>query len=141
MADAEKNLIDSIVRDLRPVRPVRIGAVLGLLIAVEAVVLATGTACTGIRSDILERFREPPFVALLAILVTAAVGSAWAALRVSVPGRDLSRAALAGLLLLPSIAAGRLRPVIDKVFTFAELPQAKAYMESNAHLGKIIIRP
>jgi len=43
--------------------------------------------------------------------------------------------------VLPSIAAGRLRPVIDKVFPLAELPQAKAYMESNAHLGKIIVRP
>ena len=30
--------------------------------------------------------------------------------------------------------------MIDKVFPFAELPQAKAYMESNAHLGKIILR-
>ena len=42
--------------------------------------------------------------------------------------------------VLPSLASGRLRPVIDKVFPFAELPQAKAYMESNAHLGKIILR-
>jgi NADPH:quinone reductase len=42
--------------------------------------------------------------------------------------------------VLPAIASGHVRPVIDKVFPFAELPQAKAYMESNAHLGKIIIR-
>ena len=42
--------------------------------------------------------------------------------------------------VLPAIASGYLRPVIDKVFAFAELPQAKAYMESNAHLGKIILR-
>ena len=42
--------------------------------------------------------------------------------------------------VLPSIASGHLRPVIDKVFPFAELPQAKAYMEANAHLGKIILR-
>jgi len=43
--------------------------------------------------------------------------------------------------VLPSLASGHLKPVIDKVFPFAELPQAKAYMESNAHLGKIILRP
>jgi NADPH:quinone reductase-like Zn-dependent oxidoreductase len=43
--------------------------------------------------------------------------------------------------VLPSLAGGHLRPVIDKVFPFAELPQAKAYMESNAQLGKIVIRP
>jgi NADPH:quinone reductase-like Zn-dependent oxidoreductase len=42
--------------------------------------------------------------------------------------------------VLPEIASGYLRPVIDKVFPFADLPQAKAYMESNAHLGKIILR-
>jgi NADPH:quinone reductase-like Zn-dependent oxidoreductase len=42
--------------------------------------------------------------------------------------------------VLPAIASGYVRPVIDKVFPFAELPQAKAYMESNAHLGKIILR-
>ena len=42
--------------------------------------------------------------------------------------------------VLPSLASGHLRPVIDKVFPFAELPQAKAYMESNAHLGKIILK-
>jgi NADPH:quinone reductase-like Zn-dependent oxidoreductase len=42
--------------------------------------------------------------------------------------------------VLPALASGHLKPVIDKVFPFAELPQAKAYMESNAHLGKIILR-
>ena len=42
--------------------------------------------------------------------------------------------------LLPMIADGRLRPVIDRVFQFDELPAAKAYMESNAHLGKIVVR-
>ena len=42
--------------------------------------------------------------------------------------------------LLPMIADGRLRPVIDRVFRFDELPAAKAYMESNAHLGKIVVR-
>ena len=42
--------------------------------------------------------------------------------------------------VLPSLASGHLRPVIDKLFPFADLPQAKAYMESNAHLGKIILR-
>lgn len=42
--------------------------------------------------------------------------------------------------VLPSLAGGHLRPVIDKVFPFAELPQAKAHMEASAHLGKIILR-
>jgi NADPH:quinone reductase-like Zn-dependent oxidoreductase len=42
--------------------------------------------------------------------------------------------------VLPAFASGHLKPVIDRVFPFAELPQAKAYMESNAHVGKIVLR-
>jgi len=41
--------------------------------------------------------------------------------------------------ILPFIAEGKIRPVIDRVFPFSELPAAKAYMESNAHLGKIVV--
>jgi NADPH2:quinone reductase len=41
--------------------------------------------------------------------------------------------------VLPALASGHLKPVIDRVFPFAELPQAKAHMESSAHLGKIIL--
>lgn len=33
----------------------------------------------------------------------------------------------------------QLRPVIDRVFPFDEAPEAYAYMESGAHLGKIVI--
>jgi NADPH:quinone reductase len=42
--------------------------------------------------------------------------------------------------VLPALASGHLRPVIDKVFPFADLPQAKAHMEASAHLGKIILK-
>jgi NADPH:quinone reductase-like Zn-dependent oxidoreductase len=42
--------------------------------------------------------------------------------------------------ILPFIAAGKIRPLVDRVFSFSELPAAKAYMESNAHLGKIAVR-
>jgi len=41
--------------------------------------------------------------------------------------------------VLPFIASGKIRPLIDRVFPFAELSAAKAYMESNAHLGKIAL--
>jgi NADPH:quinone reductase-like Zn-dependent oxidoreductase len=40
---------------------------------------------------------------------------------------------------LPLFASGRIKPLIDRVFPFAELPAAKAYMESDAHVGKIVI--
>ncbi|HEY5292294.1 MAG TPA: zinc-binding dehydrogenase [Burkholderiales bacterium] len=42
--------------------------------------------------------------------------------------------------ILPAIANGRIRPLVDRVYGFDELPAAKAYMESNAHLGKIVVR-
>jgi NADPH:quinone reductase-like Zn-dependent oxidoreductase len=42
--------------------------------------------------------------------------------------------------ILPFIAQGKIRPRVDRVFPFSELPAAKAYMESNAHLGKIAVR-
>jgi NADPH:quinone reductase-like Zn-dependent oxidoreductase len=41
--------------------------------------------------------------------------------------------------LMPAIAAGRIRPVIDRVYPFGELAAARAHMESNRHLGKIVI--
>ena len=42
--------------------------------------------------------------------------------------------------ILPAIADGRIRPIIDRTYSFDELPAAKAHMESNAHLGKIVVR-
>ena len=41
---------------------------------------------------------------------------------------------------LPYFASGRLKPLVDRVYRFDELPQAKAYVESDAHLGKVVIR-
>jgi len=104
MSDLRENLVASIVRDLRPVRPVRLGAVLALLLAVEVVFLVAGIGWAGIRHDIAERLRDLRFVASAGLLVSVAVGSAWGALKLSVPGRELSGAAFSGLLLLPLIA-------------------------------------
>jgi len=39
-----------------------------------------------------------------------------------------------------AVALHRLRPVIDKVFPFAETRQAFAYMKSGEHFGKIVIK-
>lgn len=41
--------------------------------------------------------------------------------------------------LLPAIAEGRIRPLIERAFPLDELPQAKALMESNRHTGKIVL--
>jgi len=41
--------------------------------------------------------------------------------------------------LMPAIEAGRIRPLIDHVYPFAELEAARAHMEANKHLGKIVL--
>ena len=41
--------------------------------------------------------------------------------------------------ILPLIADGRIKPVIDRVFPFEQLAAAKAHMESNQQLGKIVL--
>jgi NADPH:quinone reductase-like Zn-dependent oxidoreductase len=41
--------------------------------------------------------------------------------------------------MLPLVAQGKLRPLVDRVFSFEELPAARALMEANAHVGKIVI--
>ncbi len=42
--------------------------------------------------------------------------------------------------ILPGFADGRIVPVIDRVFPFAELAAAKAYVESDAQLGKVVVK-
>ena len=52
------------------------------------------------------------------------------------------RAEMAGRFaeeMMPAMVDGRIRPVVDRVFGFNDLAAARAYMESNSHLGKIII--
>ena len=41
---------------------------------------------------------------------------------------------------LPLFASGRLKPLVDRVFAFDDLEKAKNYMESDAHVGKIVLR-
>ena len=42
--------------------------------------------------------------------------------------------------LLPYFADGRLRPLVDRVFSFDEVPTAIQFMESDAQVGKIVVR-
>ena len=48
---------------------------------------------------------------------------------------------VAGVLddLWPHLAAGRIRPVIDRSFPLAEAAAAHEYMESGSHVGKILL--
>jgi NADPH:quinone reductase-like Zn-dependent oxidoreductase len=42
--------------------------------------------------------------------------------------------------LLPAIADGRIKPLVDRAFSFEELPAAREHMQSNRHVGKIVLK-
>lgn len=42
--------------------------------------------------------------------------------------------------VMPAIADGRIVPIIDRVFDFDDVPAAKAYVESGAQIGKVVVR-
>ncbi|HNN61496.1 MAG TPA: zinc-dependent alcohol dehydrogenase family protein [Candidatus Obscuribacter sp.] len=52
---------------------------------------------------------------------------------------DAARFARAKEYVLAALADGSFKPVIDKVFSYAELRQAQEYMESNQQQGKIVV--
>jgi NADPH:quinone reductase-like Zn-dependent oxidoreductase len=39
-----------------------------------------------------------------------------------------------------AIAAHQLRPVVDRVFPFEQVPDAFRHLESGAHFGKVVVR-
>ena len=41
--------------------------------------------------------------------------------------------------VLPAVADGRIRPVVDRVFPFAEAQRAADHMRSNEATGKIVL--
>jgi NADPH:quinone reductase len=41
-------------------------------------------------------------------------------------------------VVLPHMVSGAIRPVVDRVFEFKDLPAAKRYMETDGHIGKIV---
>jgi NADPH2:quinone reductase len=42
--------------------------------------------------------------------------------------------------LMPGFASGKLVPLIDRIYGFEELPEAKRYVEADRHVGKVVIR-
>ena len=47
--------------------------------------------------------------------------------------------AAAGAVMLPALADGRIRPVVDRVFPFADAAEAERYLLSAAHVGKVVL--
>lgn len=44
-----------------------------------------------------------------------------------------------GRNVVPLLASGRVRPIVDRVFTLDEIGKAHTYMETNANFGKIVL--
>jgi NADPH:quinone reductase-like Zn-dependent oxidoreductase len=42
--------------------------------------------------------------------------------------------------LLPLIAAGRIKPLLDRAYAFDELPAAAERLQANAHVGKLVVK-
>lgn len=42
--------------------------------------------------------------------------------------------------ILPAIVAGRIAPIVDRVFGFDDLPAAKAHMDAATRVGKVVVR-
>jgi D-arabinose 1-dehydrogenase-like Zn-dependent alcohol dehydrogenase len=42
--------------------------------------------------------------------------------------------------MLACIDANKIKPVVDKVFAFDDLPKAYAYLSGASHMGKIVIK-
>ncbi len=60
-------------------------------------------------------------------------------MRASPAARKVAIAAALRERVWPLFAAGRLKPVVTRVFALADAPAAHALMESSAHIGKIVL--
>ncbi len=55
---------------------------------------------------------------------------------------DMRAATVKGFVadILPLFESRRIRPLVDRVFDLSEIENAKSYMESDAHVGKIVVK-
>jgi NADPH:quinone reductase-like Zn-dependent oxidoreductase len=42
--------------------------------------------------------------------------------------------------MLASVAAAKIKPVVDKVFAFTDMPKAYQYLDGGEHIGKVVIK-
>ncbi len=98
---AETDLLASLVGDLAPVRPVRLTHTIATVLVVQAAAILAAAVATGAAVRGVERFSDPVFLVLLAILVVAAVLSVAATSRLAIPGRVVDARVRVALFLLP----------------------------------------
>jgi hypothetical protein len=84
---AHDSVISTLVEDLRPTEPVRLGRLLAGWTGFCVVVFALYLALVGPRDDLATLFTEPRFLISFALLMVMFAGAAALALRAGIPGR------------------------------------------------------
>src|SRR6266849_2248694 len=102
---AAASLVDLLVGDLAPVRPVRLVRTIMMAIVVEAAVVLGCAWLLGARIVAVERLDDPVFAGLVLALAAGAAASAVAMTSLSIPGREVSASSRIALLGLPLVLA------------------------------------
>ncbi len=99
------SLIDELVADLSPVRPVRLASAYAAALALQFGFVALAAAWMGIAPSALVPMVQGPMGLLLGVLVISAAACGLLAVRMSIPGRYVSPLATAGLASVPLLLA------------------------------------
>jgi hypothetical protein len=98
-------LVEALASNLEPVRPVSLARHFVACLGLGAVVVAAAASLLGVREDLAERLSEPVFLAVVGVLALSSAWCASVAVRLSVPGRYVSRPASWLLLATPMLLA------------------------------------
>ncbi len=98
-------------------------------LAVDGAMIVLGTL-GGARAETID----------LGLLLSRRLRIVGSALRSLPPDRKIALTKRFAAFGLPRLADGRIRPVVDSVFDWKDVAKAHARMESNANVGKIVLR-
>jgi len=104
-ASALPDLVASLVGDLAPVQPVRLGRTISIALLLEAATVALTAWVLGRQVTGIERLADPMFVGLLLVLASGAIASAAAMAKLSIPGRVVAVGTRVGVLAVPVVIA------------------------------------
>lgn len=102
--DSEE-LIDSLVINLRPVRPLRTLRVYAACCGVQIVVAFVAAKIFGVGTESLSRLGQPAYLAIVAALAVSSAAATFVAVRSAIPGRGVRHASAVFLLLVPLLLA------------------------------------
>jgi NADPH:quinone reductase-like Zn-dependent oxidoreductase len=98
--------------------------------------LATAAAHKGIVFEYGALASEPTPYPLFTALAKSLTVRGYVVVELAQDDKELKKAEQ---YIFDHLASGALKPLIDKTFRFAEIVEAHRYMESNNHVGKIVV--